>query len=643
MYISDQTVDRVKEAIDIASLIGEYLDLKPAGRSLKACCPFHQEKTPSFMVTPDMGRYKCFGCGESGDGITFIMKMEHLDFPEAIRFLADKYGIPIEAADPREEEARQKRESLYQINREAALFYYKRLLTNRRPQAYLKRRGMTSSIINPFLLGYADGQGQSLYNYLKEKGAQEADLLSLGLIARSNSGQGFYDKFRNRLIFPIFNNKRKIVGFGGRVMGDGIPKYLNSPESEIFHKGRNLYGIHTVMERPHRDRIIMVEGYMDVIGLYAQGIDYALASLGTALTADQARLIKRYTDQVYLCYDGDSAGIKAARRAVQIFKEEDIIPKMILLPGGMDPDEYILAKGKEAFEEAISQAVDPPSFEIKLMKAAHNLDEASGRMDFLRQAVRYLAGLESHSQQDIYIQELAKIAQVKVASVESDLKEAVEKHRAEEAEARSRRERAKTPDDEPAGDAYDYVPAYEDWEPAYVSVDPQDMEFEAHPSPPPERGEIDDLRIRSQLEEAILFRLMEGPLPAADQDFLMDYLNPGPEKTVVETMLSLREEGIPVSAQALRESLGQALPEVLYFKLLSREQKEVISPKAREDQDRELLRRVGIVRLRESRRELKAKIRRQVQAGGGPEIPALFDELHEIDRKMMEMKEGEDL
>lgn len=645
MYISDQTIDRVKEAIDIAGLVGDYLDLKPAGRSLKACCPFHQEKTPSFMVTPDLGRYKCFGCGESGDGITFVMKMEHLDFPDAVRFLADKYGIPIEAADPREVERQEKKEALFRINREAALFYYRRLLTNRRPQAYLRRRGMTSAIINPFLLGYADGQGQSLYRYLKDKGVEEADLLSLGLIARSNSGQGFYDKFRNRLIFPIFNNQRKIVGFGGRVMGDGIPKYLNSPESEVFHKGHNLYGIHTVMERPHRDRIIMVEGYMDVIGLYGQGIDYAMASLGTALTPDQARLIKRYTDQVYLCYDGDSAGIKAARRAIGVFRKEDIIPKMILLPDGLDPDEYIHAKGKEAFEEAVRQAVDPPSFEIKLIKAAHNLEEAGGRMDFLRQAVDYLATLESQGVRDIYLQEVADLAGVKPASVESDLEEAVKKKEALEEEARARRARVTGPaPSEAVDEAYDDEPDYyEEMDPFYEDGGAPYMEEGMDGAPDQAAGEIRDLRVRSRLEEALLFRLQAGPLDEEDLDLLMDYMSPGLEKTLAETMVALRKEGIAPSAQALKESLGEALPEVLYMKLVSRENRDRVSPQDQEALDRELFHRVRLARLNEDRRELEGKIRQATREGGGQEIPALFQALQEIDQKMMQMKEGVDL
>lgn len=645
MYISDQTIDRVKEAIDIAGLVGDYLDLKPAGRSLKACCPFHQEKTPSFMVTPDLGRYKCFGCGESGDGITFVMKMEHLDFPDAVRFLADKYGIPIEAADPREVERQEKKEALFRINREAALFYYRRLLTNRRPQAYLGRRGMTSAIINPFLLGYADGQGQSLYTFLKGKGAEDADLLSLGLIARSNSGQGFYDKFRNRLIFPIFNNQRKIVGFGGRVMGDGIPKYLNSPESEVFHKGRNLYGIHTVMERPHRDRIIMVEGYMDVIGLYGQGIDYALASLGTALTPDQARLIKRYTDQVYLCYDGDSAGIKAARRAIGVFRKEGIVPKMILLPDGLDPDEYIQAKGKEAFEEAIRQAVDPPSFEIKIIKAGHNMEEPSGRMDFLRQALDYLAGLDSRGVQDIYLREVADLAGVKPESVESDLDEAVKKKEALEEEARARKARVIGPDPfDPGDEAYDDEPEYyEEMDPLYEDGAPPYSEEGMDRAPAQASDEIRDLRIRSRLEEALLFRLQAGPLEEEKLALLMDYLSPGLERTLAETMVALRSEGISPSAQALKESLGEALPDVFYMKLVSREKMDRVSAHERAALDKELFQRVGLARLNENRRKLEGEIRRVTREGGGQEISVLFEELHEIDRKMMQMKEGDDL
>lgn len=420
-YLSDQTVENVRQAIDIVSLVGEYVQLKRAGSLYKGLCPFHQEKTPSFVVTEARGTYHCFGCGEGGDGIRFIMKEEGLDFPDAVRFLAKKYGIPIEESAVAGG-AHQRMEKLYALNREAMLFYYRNLLTNRIPQNYLRGRGMTPDIINDFMLGYADESGHSLYDYLHEKGYADEDMLHLGLISRSNRGTGFYDRFRNRLMFPILSNRSRVIGFGGRIIGAGNPKYLNSPESDLFHKGENLYGVHILQKGKNKDRVLLVEGYMDVIALHSAGAPYAAASLGTALTPQQAHLIRRYGKQIYLCYDGDAAGIKASRRAIDIFQQEGVIPKMILLPDGKDPDEYVREKGLPAFETAMEQGLDPPDFELRICRSGYDMETVAGRVDYLRAATAYLATLQEEATRDIYAAQVAESVGADSESVRADVK-----------------------------------------------------------------------------------------------------------------------------------------------------------------------------------------------------------------------------
>lgn len=648
MYISEETVERVKEAIDLAALVGEYVDLKPSGRSLKACCPFHQEKTPSFHVTPELGIFKCFGCGESGDGISFVMKMEHMDFPTAVRFLADKYGIPIESEHPEDLEKKKRRALLLDINRKAAYFYYRKLLTDRRPQDYLKGRGMRSTIINPFLLGYADGKGDSLYRYLKEEGYEEADLFHLGLIAKSNSGRGFYDKFRNRLIFPILSKQKEVVGFGGRVLGQGQPKYLNSPESTLFHKGDHLYGLHIVAERPRRDRLLMVEGYMDVIGLYAQGIDYALASLGTALTPNQARLMGRYSQNIYLCYDGDSAGIKAARRAIGVLKEEGLRAKMILLPDEMDPDEFIRARGRAAFEEQIEAALDPPAFELRLIVAGYDLSQASGRLDFLREAIPYLARLDQEAEREIYLQEVARLADVRPEGLAKDLKgalaqaqlekEAREKHRMQAGKSFEPRETPYVPD------YYDAAPEA----PSYYSP-PVEPETRASGQAPQDglshqgyRKELRLIRRRRSLERAVLIRLKQGAVEASHEAIFLHYLGPD-TRPIGQMIKALRDQGLPVSANGLRERMGEKLEDSFYQLFTRLEQESAPDRTQLILQEQELAERIRQSELEEKKEELQTLLK-QTDADltrSGFDRNALYQQLAALDRKLEEGEEGD--
>lgn len=625
MFISDDSIQRIKEAVDLVDLAGSYVELKKAGKNYKACCPFHQEKTPSFIVSPDRQTFKCFGCGESGDLFAFVEKMEHVDFPEAIRRIAERYHIPVEAADPLEKEKKEKRNRLCQINQKAMLFYYKNLLTERRPQQYLKSRKMTAKIINPFMLGYADGKGDSLYQYLKQFNVDHEDLLALGLVSPSHSGKGYYDKFRNRLIFPILSIHNEVIGFGGRIIGDGQPKYLNSQESEIFHKGKNLYGLHLLGKRPKHEKIVMVEGYMDVVGLYECGIDYALASLGTSLTLDQARLIGRYTDQVYLCYDGDSAGIKASRRAVEVFRQANIRPRLILLPGGMDPDEYALAYGKEGFEKEIEEAVDPIDFELRILRAPYDLKEDQDRLSYVQEASSYLATVEGEAICEIYMQKVSEEAGVPLESLRQDVKELKNQ--------REMKKRELFFPDQPDEQYFpDYVP------------DIGEYSFLEEEAPGQSQAPIFSLqREREELEKAIIRRLAQSPAEEKDRIFLSNFLEDPARKKVEEVIHGLWKADLSPAYSIIRERLSaqeqESLSDLL-ASILVDEKKEKLS----NEKLRQMIEEIEVWAKRLLLKEQKVRVLDQLSMEDeqleekGKKRSQLYQELRELETKLQSRK-----
>ena len=416
-YISDDQINRIKESVDIVDIISQYVELKQSGRNFKGLCPFHTEKTPSFMVSPEGQNYHCFGCGESGDVISFLMNYNNLSFLEPINILADRAGIVLEEVEADEEKV-SKKKRLLKINHDAMMYYYKNFLVDRKAQSYLRNRDIDGSVVNPFMLGYAK-PGNNILRYMENLGHSEEDLLELGLLSKGNNGS--YDKYRDRIMFPIFDNKDKVIGFGGRIIGNGNPKYLNSPESEIFHKGDNIYGIHTLKNRENRDLIILVEGYMDVIGLYKEGIKNACASLGTALTPNQARIIKRLGKDIYISYDSDLAGIKATQRAIDIFKDFDVTPRIICLDKGMDPDEYIKKYGKEAYLNKINEALHPLDFNIKVIRDKYDFNEESEKLLYLDEISKFLATIERSVIRDEYVKKISREDNIELDSLFSDV------------------------------------------------------------------------------------------------------------------------------------------------------------------------------------------------------------------------------
>ncbi|WP_077367933.1 DNA primase [Anaerosalibacter sp. Marseille-P3206] len=405
--IDDEIIERVRSSSDIVEIISQYITLKKTGSNYTGLCPFHSEKTPSFTVSPAKQFYHCFGCGEGGDVISFIMKEENLSFPEAVKLLADRLGIIIEEKDdPKSRELKKKKELIYKINKDAARFFYQSLYNNEMGLAYLKKRSIDKKTMNKFGIGFADSSWDSLYRHLINKGYAEKDLESAGLIIKRKDSSGFYDRFRNRIIFPIIDTNRKVLAFGGRIIDSSMPKYLNSPETSVFLKGNNLFGLNIVNQETDRSKIVLVEGYMDVISLYNNGINYCVASLGTAFTLNQAKILKKFNDEIYICYDSDLAGFKATDRAMDILKEEGINAKVILLPSGKDPDDFVSERGKKGFEELLKDSLNYIDFKIRYIKTKYNFNEVEGKIQFAKEMGKFLKEIDSPIERDVFLDKI---------------------------------------------------------------------------------------------------------------------------------------------------------------------------------------------------------------------------------------------
>ncbi len=406
MYYSDDVIEEVRSRNDIVDVISGYVKLQRKGSSYFGLCPFHSEKSPSFSVSPGKQMYYCFGCGAGGNVLTFIMEYENFTFPEALKLLADRAGMALPEPEYSEEARRQRdlKESVREINKLAANYFYYQLRAPQGERAlkYLTDRGLSDETIKRFGLGYAGQYSDALYKYLKGKGISDQLLKESGLM-QVNEKQGMYDKFWNRVMFPIMDINNKVIGFGGRVMGDGKPKYLNSPETVIFDKGRNLYGLNYA--RTAKKRYMLVcEGYMDVISMHQAGFTNAVASLGTALTSQHATLLKRYTDEVILTYDSDEAGIRAALRAIPLLKEAGISTKVLHMEPYKDPDEFIKALGTEAFQERIDRAENSFLFEVSVLQKSYDMKDPDGKTRFFQAVAAKIAEFELEIERENYIE-----------------------------------------------------------------------------------------------------------------------------------------------------------------------------------------------------------------------------------------------
>lgn len=410
MYYPDELIEEIRVKNDIVSVISGYVRMQKKGSNYFGLCPFHNEKSPSFSVSPGKQMYYCFGCGAGGNVITFVMEYENLTFQEAVKLLADRAGVDLPELEYNEE-ARQKesrRAKLLEINKEAAKYYYCMLRSprGRTGYQYLAGRQLSEETMKKFGLGYADGAGSDLTAYLKAKGFADELINEAGLTGFDEK-RGMHDKFWNRVMFPIQDGNHRVIGFGGRVMGDAKPKYLNSPETMIFDKSRNLYGLNFA-RTSRKGNIILCEGYMDVIAMHQAGFTQAVASLGTAFTTGQASLLGRYTKEVLLAYDSDGAGVNAAMRAIGILKESGLRGRVIDMQPYKDPDEFVKNMGADAFQERIDQAQNSFFFELKILERDYNMKDPESKTAFHREIAKKLCGFEEEVERENYIESVAQ-------------------------------------------------------------------------------------------------------------------------------------------------------------------------------------------------------------------------------------------
>ena len=410
MRYSDDIIEEVRQKNDIVDVVSQYVRLTRRGSTYFGLCPFHNEKTPSFSVTPGKQMYYCFGCGAGGNVYNFIMEYENYTFGEALKHLADRAGVELPKIEYSREvrEKAEQRAELLEINKQAAQYYYYQLRTEggKIGYQYLSGRGLSEETMRKFGLGYSDKFGGGLYKFLKSKGYSDERLRESGLF-NVDERHGMYDKFWNRVMFPIMDVNNRVIGFGGRVMGDGKPKYLNSPETKIFDKSRNLYGLN-IARTTRKKYLILCEGYMDVISMHQAGFTNAVASLGTALTSGHASLLKRYTQEVLLLYDSDEAGIRAALRGIPILRDAGVSSRVVNLKPYKDPDEFIKNMGAEAFEERLGQASDSFMFRVSIAESEFPMDEPQGQNRFFERCAELLLELKDELERNLYIEAIVK-------------------------------------------------------------------------------------------------------------------------------------------------------------------------------------------------------------------------------------------
>lgn len=405
---SDELIEEIRSSNDIVDVISKYVTLKRSGRNFFGLCPFHKEKSPSFAVSPDKQIFHCFGCGAGGNVIHFISKIEGLDFKDTLELLANRVNIELPTLDNLEDDKTARLKSkVYEINKIAAEFYHENLYkpTSKIAQEYIKKRKLDNRTLKAFLIGYA-GNFNELYLLLKQKGYTEEEMLASSLVKRTENG-GYMDSFRKRLMFPIQDVRERVIAFGGRVLDDSKPKYINSPENIVYSKGRNLFGLN-VAKKHDTKKIVIVEGYMDAISLYQRGITNVVASLGTAMTEAQGRLLRRYSEQVILGYDADGAGQAAILRGMEILQNLGCDIRVLQIEGAKDPDEYVLKYGPERFQKCVDNAISLVEFKVKVLLKELNIENTNDKIKFLNEIAKILAKVTNQMEREIYVDKIAK-------------------------------------------------------------------------------------------------------------------------------------------------------------------------------------------------------------------------------------------
>ena len=414
---SEELIDEIKNSNDIVDVISQYVILKRSGRNFFGLCPFHKEKSPSFSVSPDKQIFHCFGCGAGGNVIHFVSKIENADFKEAISILANRAGIELPTLNNYEDnKTAMLKTKVYEINQIAAEFYHHNLYrpTSKTAQEYIKKRKLDNKTLKSFLIGYS-GNYDELYKILKQKGYKEEEILASSLVNKTDDGK-YIDRFRKRVMFPIQDIRNKVIAFGGRVLDDSKPKYINSPENIVYSKGRHLFGLN-VAKKSDLKNIIIVEGYMDAISLYQRGITNVVASLGTALTEAQGRLLRRYSERVTIGYDSDGAGQAATLRGLEILQNIGCDVRILQISGAKDPDEYVIKYGPERFLKCVEQAISLVEFKVKMLKQNLNLENINDKIKFLNEVAKILANVTNSIERELYIEKIATEYKVSKESI----------------------------------------------------------------------------------------------------------------------------------------------------------------------------------------------------------------------------------
>ena len=418
---SEELIEEIRANNDIVEVISGYVTLKRSGRNFFGLCPFHKEKSPSFSVSPDKQIFHCFGCGAGGNVIHFISKIEGLDFKDTLEMLANRVGIELPVLDSGEDEKTARLKSkVYEINQIAAQFYHENLYkpTSKAAQDYIKKRRLDNRTLKAFLIGYA-GKYDELYNLLKSKGYTEEEMLASSLIKKSQDGK-FIDSFRRRLMFPIQDVRERVIAFGGRVLDDSKPKYINSPENIVYSKGRNLFGLN-VAKKHDTKKIIIVEGYMDAISLYQRGITNVVASLGTAMTEAQGRLLRRHSEQVILGYDADGAGQAAILRGMEILQNLGCDIRVLQIEGAKDPDEYVIKYGPERFQKCVDNSISLVEFKVKILKKDLDLENTNDKIKFLNEIAKILSKISNQMEREIYIDKISKEYKISKEAIQAEV------------------------------------------------------------------------------------------------------------------------------------------------------------------------------------------------------------------------------
>ena len=418
---SDELIEEIRSNNDIVDVISQYVTLKRSGRNFFGLCPFHKEKSPSFAVSPDKQIFHCFGCNAGGNVIHFVSKIESINFKETLELLAERANIELPTLDNSEDEKTARLKSkVYEINQIAAEFYHENLYkpTSKAAQEYIKKRKLDNNTLKAFLIGYA-GNFDELYQILKAKGYTEEEMLASSLIKKTPDGK-FMDSFRKRLMFPIQDVRDKVIAFGGRVLDDSKPKYINSPENIVYSKGRHLFGLN-VAKRHDTKQIIIVEGYMDAISLYQRGITNVVASLGTALTEAQGRLLRRHSEKVILGYDADGAGQNAILRGMEILQNMGCDLRVLQIEGAKDPDEYVVKYGPERFQKCVENAISLVEFKVKILKKDLNLEVTNDKIKFLNEIAKILAKVSNQMEREIYVEKLSKDYKISKEAIQAEI------------------------------------------------------------------------------------------------------------------------------------------------------------------------------------------------------------------------------